>query len=264
MMSPGTLRRKKPERTVSSNSEMSHSTRQDDDGNDGLCSLLPQLARQSSLILHGGAPNSPVVSNAEYSEQLCSLRSSVMKRSIRRNSKTIHESGTAAIATATRNLPDGLSSFAIHSDLYLAPHKLQHAIYEARRQAQLFNDTLLRKEPMLTAKKDEAPVSIDARASAHMSTYTNMWTRNEAIPRQYKDAEHIALNLLTQMTGNENGTGFFFLPSPLIILHFVMEVRAIVLFCLECFSSASIPGRAAADPGETRKHGMHQRASARY
>ena len=200
LRSPGTRRAaQKMQRTHSWDGESDISSSMGEDDLDGVHSLLPQLARHASLASHGGLLDSPIVPNAEYSEDLTALRQSA-------------QAGLGLISTASRNqksgthshahLPEGIQGVQIHGDVYIAPHKLQHAIYEARRQFKLFNDKLLPKEPESPKVTDP----LDERAHARMSKYSDMWTCNDKIPPFYKDAERKALDLITQLNGNSSGT----------------------------------------------------------
>jgi hypothetical protein len=211
LMSPGTRAAlRKPGRTHSAHSDSSDdSPRESGDG--GMSSLLPQLARQSSLILHGGLGVSPIVNNADYSEQLTNLRKHVMTHGSTAVSSTLcstpeKESLSTSSVVTDSHLPAGVRGFEIHEDVWIAPHKLQQAIYEARREVQLFNDRLLRKEATSPFNLEPSSDSLDARAISRMSKYTNMWTRGGNIPLFYKDAERKALDLVTKLHGNASGT----------------------------------------------------------
>jgi len=145
-----------------------------------------------------------VVSNANYSEHLSTLRHS----SIRGRSGAPSSSRTTPSSNhhGKSHLPEGINVRQISSDVFIAPHKLQHAIYEARRQVQLFNDKQLRREPNSPLHKNPVTNSLDARANARMSKYKNMWTSGEKIGLYYKDAERQALDLISRLNGNSSGT----------------------------------------------------------
>ena len=169
---------------------------------DGVRSTMKQLARHASLASSGGWLKSPIVPNAEYSEQLTTLRNSSQGRGRKASTTNSDQAITARGARSHAHLPEGIQGVPIHPDVYIAPHKLQHAIYEARRQVKLFNDKFLRKEPESPKKGDP----LDERALSRMSKYSDMWTRGGKIPPFYKDAERSALDLITKLNGNSSGT----------------------------------------------------------
>jgi len=194
-----TRRDSKQTLALDADSETSSRSAEDDRG---LGSLLPQLARNASLLEHNNWLGSPIVPNADYSEHLVSSRETGLRRGIIASSAA-HDSSHGVAGQSSGHLPDGISGVPIHSDVYIAPHKLQHAIYEARRRYKLFNDKLLSREPESPAQHD----LLDLLCTDRMSKYTNVWTSQEKISLFYKDAERKALDLITKLNGNASGTG---------------------------------------------------------
>jgi len=215
LMSPGTRSAaRRGARGRSANSDSSDDSdfpTESEKGDGGMNSILPQLARQSSLILHGGFRDSSAANNADYSDELMALRNKAMTHGSAAVSSTLSRcyekhSPSASSATRRSHLPAGVRGFEIHSDVWIAPQKLQQAIYEARKYLQLFNDKMLGKETESSFNKEPMEDSLDARALERMAKYTNMWTRGGNIPLFFKDAERNALNLVVKLNGNASGT----------------------------------------------------------
>jgi hypothetical protein len=131
---------------------------------------------------------------------------------------------TLSCTTGQSHLPQGVRGFQIHKDVYVAPHKLQIAIYEARRQVKLFNDrhvaradsaTLRRMTSLGSLEHEQQTIdhirsnptgaALDARAVARVLKYKNVWTQNDKLSAYHKDAENTALNLLNKLNGNASG-----------------------------------------------------------
>ena len=172
------------------------------DSQDQSQSLLSQLASKTELLVQYGLSRPTCASNADCSDGLQQLRrdahSGLRARSARKTRRT-HGNDIS-------HLPDGLRGLAIHDDVCLAPIKLQQAVYQARRQAQLIKDTRLRKE------SESVPMQqpdLDMIVCARSTLCTNIWglggPGKDNIPRFYKDAEQTALKLSANLAKEAHG-----------------------------------------------------------